>query len=366
MKKLIVVISVLLFQNTYSQQIDTKSITAYWQMVEYLKKNKPLTDSIWQSVYNLAPNKLLFDQAKKTTNPNFKDYDKNIRKAWEIIYMPSNKKLLDSIIKNVKEDDYANKYNGTLYLYNEYAKQEEKLKEFTKIITAPNYLSFCKKKALEMMPKNFKTNKSLDTLKIYIHCISGDGWATGKEILFGLSGLYKTETIALGALIGHEIHHIVRGSLDVTVDEIPKKDEFAVYALYDCLNEGSADLINVKYTIKESKFLQKFELEGSEIRLKTLDNWFAENSKSTLEVYKTNKDVNKLFEYSGGHNPGYFMALVIERNGFLNELKENIGNPFYFFNLYQKAAKSDKLKPFVFGVESEQYVKTLAEKYSKK
>jgi hypothetical protein len=69
--------------------------------------------------------------------------------------------------------------------------------------------------------------------------------------------------------------------------------------------------------------------------------------------------------YTSGHNPGYFMADIIVREGYKKLLIENVQDPFYFITLYNKAAKKDKNRPPVFSAVAMRYCKQLKKKYWK-
>jgi hypothetical protein len=348
------------FQTLNAQKFDTKSIDKFWSLVTIMKADKPITDSLWTDFYNEKGNKIWFDASRNLD----KNYPESYRKCMEIVFMPSKKVLLNGYLKNINARSL-----DTIFvkgLYENYALNEAGLRQFFKRMKETAYMDSVYFLASKMLPKNFvKPQKKLDTLNIFIHGIESSAMAGSKGIFFALAGLYTIEKTQFGALGGHELHHILRVSL--LTEKIDSTEEFGVYALEDCLNEGSADLINVPNVINQPNFesLRIFQLEGSEDILKTLDNWLKTAYISKGKTYKTYREVQELFKYSGGHNPGYFMADVIQSNGFLEDLREHISNPFYFLKLYQKAAKKDPRKIFLFSKESLKYVLILEKKYLK-
>ncbi|WP_316804457.1 DUF5700 domain-containing putative Zn-dependent protease [Pedobacter nototheniae] len=76
--------------------------------------------------------------------------------------------------------------------------------------------------------------------------------------------------------------------------------------------------------------------------VKQLDTAMQLILKSKGAAFKTVKQYRNLMNYSSGHNPGYYMADIIVRNGYRKALIENVQNPFYFIYMYNKAAKKDK------------------------
>ena len=64
-----------------------------------------------------------------------------------------------------------------------------------------------------------------------------------------------------------------------------------------------------------------------------------------------------------GHIPGMYMMHVIRRNGFMQDLVAQVHNPFYFFYLYNKAAKADAQKPPQLSEKSIRFLKWMDDKY---
>jgi hypothetical protein len=361
MKISVLSISLLIVTTSYAQNFDTKSLDKFWALTMLLKQDQPITDSLWADFYNQKANKIWFDASRGLD----KNYPETYRKCMEIVYMPSKKPVLEGFLKNINARSL-----DTIFvkgLYEEYFLQEQDIKTYYDKVLKSAYMDSAYMLALRVLPKNFvKPQKHLDTLNLYIHGIEGSAMAGRKGIFFGMSGLYTIDRGQFAALAAHEIHHYLRPSQ--LKDRIEKADEFAVYGLDDCLNEGSADLLNVPNMINkpDAERLRIFQLEGSETILKTFDLWlktaYLTNSKTT----HTHDEVKELFKYSGGHNPGYYMTDVIQRNGFLDDLRGHIGNPFYFLMLYDKATKLDKNKLFKFSKESIKYAKILQKKYLNK
>jgi Putative zinc dependent peptidase (DUF5700) len=359
-KALLFVANLLFVPHAYAQNFDTKSLDKFWALTELLKQDKPISDSLWTDFYNQKANKIWFEAARGLD----KNYPESYRKCMEIVYMPSKKAVLNGFLKNINARGL-----DTIFvkgLYEEYFLQEKEIKTYYDKVLKSAYMDSAYVRALRVLPKNFiKPQKHLDTLNLYIHGIEGSAMAGRKGIFFGMSGLYQIDKGQFAALAAHELHHYLRPSQ--LKDSIKSADEFAVYGLEDCLNEGSADLLNVPYNINNPDFarLKIFELEGSETILKTFDAWLKTAYLTKGKTTHTHDEVNELFKYSGGHNPGYYMAEVIERNGFLDDLREHIGDPFYFLILYDKATKRDKNTPFTFSKESLLFAKQLRKIYVK-
>ena len=70
-------------------------------------------------------------------------------------------------------------------------------------------------------------------------------------------------------------------------------------------------------------------------------------------------------DFSNGHVPGTYMSHYIENNGLKPKLLKHLDDPFYYFLVYNEAAKKDKSKPFVFSKQSIAYLTSLRKLYLK-
>jgi Putative zinc dependent peptidase (DUF5700) len=360
LKTIIIAIFLCFFQNLKAQKFDTQSIDKFWDLVGTLKQDIPISDAAWTDFYNQKGNKIWFDASRGLD----KNYPEAYRKCMEIVFMPSKKAVLNGYLKDINSRGLDTVF--VKQLYEEYALNEAGLRHYYKRMRETAYMDSVYALACKVLPKNFvKPQQKIDTLNIFIHGIETSAMAGRKGIFFALGGLYRIELSQFGALGAHELHHVLRESQ--VKEKIDTTDEFAVLGLNDCLNEGSADLLNVPNIINLPQFerLRKFQLEGSEDILKTFDNWLKTAYLSKGKTTKSYDAVKELFKYSGGHNPGYYMADVIQRNGFFGDLREHIGDPFYFLMLYDEASKRDKNVSFKFSKESIKYAKLLQKKYLK-
>ncbi len=359
MRKLIIISLLTSINFLSAQNFDTQSATKFWELVDYVKKDNQITDVLWKDFRNQKADSLWFGMAKQMD----KNYEQFYRNAVEIVFRKSNKTKLDSIL-NIPKDSPRNLQNIFVKgLYRNYFLEEKGMRIFYKKILEKGYVDKIYKIASTMLPKKYKKPQNeLDKLNIYVHCIESSANSTKQGIIFSVAGLYDFEKHYFGVLGAHELHHKLRKSN--LKETITKNHEYAVQIMDDCLNEGSADILNnyPVFALGELKELKESILKESEQKLKTIDNWFLESSKDNSKT-KSQDEINSLFDYLGGHNPGYFMASVIVKNGFKNELKETVDNPFNFFLLYQKASKLDKLKPINFSIESIQFITELEKLY---
>lgn len=133
------------------------------------------------------------------------------------------------------------------------------------------------------------------------------------------------------------------------------------------LNEGSADLIDKKYMTKKDTILLPFQryfntfFEEGKHLLPQIDSLLQLSAKGS--TFTVRQFLNGTV-FTEGHVPGTYMAHYIEKNQLKSQLVAHINDPFYFYLLYNEAAKKDPSKPYVFSKASVAYITKLRKKYS--
>ena len=347
-----------------AQTIHTESADKFWQLITKLESDEPISDSMWLDFRSQFANNNWIERHNSGWNKN---YESGIRKALEIVFRPSLQDVRDSIIALPEPDEFTPKSDDWNYvnmhtqdLSSLYLNKIDSIKEFYDRSIDGSYSEKMYNMALEMLPKKFEKPNQLDTINIYIFGISAAASAGSYGIMLPVGFLYERDKDQVGSLGAHELHHILRGSENHLSADIKDQDMYAVYAMHSALNEGSANLIGMNYTGFED-WKTRYTEDSEEIIL-SLDSLFS----STSRLEATREAINSLFKYSGGHNPGFYMADVINRNGLKEALRENVYNPFYFFLLYQQAASKHSSQPPLFSPKSIQYIKSLQQAYYKK
>jgi hypothetical protein len=152
------------------------------------------------------------------------------------------------------------------------------------------------------------------------------------------------------------MHHVLRKPFGFPTKE--KQDEGIMYFMSSVLNEGTADMIDKVVNIAHNDELpigmkyKDFELFQADSIVAQVDSNLMVMQKTEGKTFKTEKDYRNLIRWTSGHCPGYYMTDIIARNGYKKQLMNHIQNPFEFIYLYNKAAKKDKEKPYVFNDES--------------
>ncbi|WP_316839097.1 DUF5700 domain-containing putative Zn-dependent protease [Pedobacter gandavensis] len=338
-----------------AQQVDLSSLNAFWKITDRLKQGDTLSRAAWKSFLELEGNRLYID------NQGFSEvFLDNYRKTLQMVYNPKNEARVQKMM-----DDKLN--NWLAYKINQYKIHEKELKAYAAKLQEPTYLDNMYLYCWQWLPKRLH-QKSPDT-KIFIIGIDNDALVHRGTIVFTLWNVYNQDKLKNGILGAHELHHVLRKPRSIVATS--PSEEGIIYALQVVLNEGSADMIDKKYSFDKSKDIV-YEFHFDDLLLNKPDSIVMQldSSMQTLAEskglkFKTVKDYRNLFNYSSGHNPGYYMADIIVRNGYRKELIENVQNPFCFITLYNKAAKKDKQHPPVFSDQAIAFSKVLEAKYWK-
>ena len=346
------------FLNTSkAQTFHMEPLEAYWKMIEPLKKGDSLSPETWNQFLNIEANQTYVQ------NQGFdKNYLERLRKSIEVVYMPQNAEILQKRVAAIEKDPASNWLTYKVYVYKTH---EKELKGFEKKLVIPEYLSLIYKNTFSMLPTSLQIKD--DKVNIYVLGIENDAIAGNGTVIATMWNLYNADKIQSGALLGHEMHHVLRKPFGYK--NVEKQDEGLMYFINVVLNEGSADMIDKPTNIASEKILP-YALCYKDFLIPQADSIIVVANKNIMELqvskgknFKTEKDYRKLVQYTSGHKPGYFMADVIVRNGYKNQLLKIIQNPFQFIYLYNKAAKKDKKNPPLFADESIKYIQMMEKKY---
>lgn len=345
MKKAIYVLFFLLSNiSIYAQEINLEAVEKYFSITDSLKKNIPLSQKTWDNLLSYKGIQLYI-----ANNALNKETLEIYRKNLEYAYMPKYDSLLSARLKN------REKY-FTLWIFNNYKVQELELKKYYKKIKENKsaYLDSIYKHSNDFLPKRI-WKKAKETT-IYFIPLMNDAIAEENDVVFTLYCAYHYDKLKYGVLGGHEIHHVLRKN-KYTKDE---KDKYLYEALTLLLNEGSADLMDKKYTAlkecPEDLAYYEYLIESAKSALPVLEDAILEHIDNTKQIKK--KDLQTIVPMSG-HIPGCFMATIIERNGYKQELVKNIDDPINFILLYNRVAKIDTEKPYTFSDKTINYIQKI-------
>ncbi|MDH6253454.1 hypothetical protein M2347_003181 [Chryseobacterium sp. H1D6B] len=341
-------------QIVYSQTFDDSSCWEYFKITKDLKNDKPLDKKTWnQFLKNEAIQVYLNDQGVDST------YIENYRRAMEIVYMPKNSAGLEKRLKDPMT-------NWWVYIVNEYKVNEDQMKKYlTEIQKDPkHYFDTCYQYTYQMLPKKYQ--KKAPESKVTIIPIHNDAHVKNGWMVFTLLSAYFHDANKMGAMGGHEFHHVLRPQL---VFETEDQDKVIVGLLQRILNEGSADLVDKIYEGKDAVKLLEFQrgireefiADGAKV-IKNIDSLL-----SVKPLDRSKLKLNKLINIgnTSGHVPGCYMSSIIEKAGYKKELVKHVDDPFEFVYLYDKASKKDK-NAYVLSAATMDLVRELDKKYRPK
>ena len=327
-----------------AQEINFDALTTYFSITDSLRQNIPLSKNTWRT-FLAHKGVQLYISNNALDEKTMEVYRKNL----EYVYMPKYDSLLNARLQKREQ-------NFILWVFNNYKNQELELKNYYKHIEANKsaYLDSIYKNCYAFLPR--KMWKKANETTLYFIPLMNDAVAEEKDIVFTLYCAYHYDKLKYGALGGHEIHHVLRK----TKHTRSEKDQYLYEALTQVLNEGSADLMDKKYTAStecpEDLAYYEYLMESAKSSLTLLETAISEHIQNVKQIDKT--DLPQIVPMSG-HIPGCFMAAVIERNGFKKELMKNIDDPIAFVLLYNKSARIDAEKPFVFSDQTIEYIQKI-------
>lgn len=347
MKNIIKIVgAILISQCCYGQRIDFSVAERYFQITDSLRENISVDDSSWNSFVAMK---------------GMKEYisDKHIelemdgyRQILQYVYMPQNDSLLHSYLKEPE------KYNKT-YLVNQYKENEDALRQYIRQIRKmPDlYLDSVYENAYSMLPYKMQLTSMGST--VYFVPLFSDALLHQYDLIISMYAGYFLDNIKYGALGGHQLHHLLRRNRKL----ISERDKYLYGILTAVTDEGMADLIDKPIPDSvECPAVLKYGatfLKESDSALAMLDSAIKEHADGKQLI-----DSNSICNLAlyGGHVPGYHMALVIERNGFVKEMIKVADDPLKFFVLYNKAALLDDKKPYLISDKTIAYIKLLMKK----
>jgi hypothetical protein len=342
-------------QTITAQPIDVTPCTRYYKITDRLRKGDSLSKDTWNTfLQDKAIQSYMADQG--VNNAYYESY----RRSMQIVYMPQKDSILHRRLK-----DSVNYW--LTYMIYQYKKNEPGMKAYLKKITDNRaaYFDASYRYAYTALPK--RAHRKLPDYRFSIIPIHNDAHAQDKWIIYTLLCAYFNDSNRLGALGGHELHHALRPQPNF---KLAHQDESAATIMYVIMNEGTADMVDKKYMTDTAKtllpyqrYFQDFFDEGKRI-IPHLDSMLQINAqKDTVIKYR---EYLKGTQFTSGHVPGTYMSYYIEKNGLKAKLLPHIEDPFYFFIMYQEAAKTDKTKPYLFSAITMAYIEQLHQKYTVK
>lgn len=339
---------IVFFTITHSskaQTINIDAVTAYWKLTDRLKQNIPLTDDEWNAFIAINGNKTYAESEFTARDLGY------YRKAIEIVYMPKN----DSIMKvNLKAQ------NWYCMLAKRYKDEEPVLKAYlANTIQNPAYFNNAYQYVYEYLPK--KAQHHIQGLNLYYNCLSNDAVSYPNGLYFSLLSVIDNAKAKTGTLEAHELHHRLRTNIDFDSTKVSNAHaDGLVWALNSIPNEGIADMIDKPDAYRiDTAGIKEWLLDPAPATLKSLDSCMQLMAANKTAGLEKTRYYRKMLKGTVGHMPGFYMARIIVKNGYKNQMVNQSNDPFQFFYIYNKAAKKDDDHPYLFSETSMHYLKHL-------
>ena len=333
---------------------NTEAVTKFWEVVDVLKNDEELNDSLWNSYFGLTGNKRYMEKNRSEAQAL------QHREFLELYFRPS---LADSLILVSQSGELQ---NNDIFQNLKYIKDNENsVRKYSDILTSPEYLPVAIELTKKHLPKN-RINEIPENLTIYIQAITYDAAVQDSSMYFGLSIVHDFDKLQQGTVAAHELHHVMRKKKEIT-NTLTARDSASMYVISKVNNEGAADLIDKVFVLKPEyntlmgPLFKQILLNDIEPVIKKLDEALVKNAGES-DKFVSKREFDEIIKYFSGHIPGFYMAEVIKRNGMEQELIESCDNPFNIFYLYNESASSDDAKPVKFSPEAMEYLKVLEEK----
>lgn len=326
-----------------AQTVNIEAATRYWELTDALRQNKPLTDAAWQELLALPANKIYVPGVFP------EEALKRYRKAIEVAYMPRHDSLLQAKLQ-AKVWYYV--------LVNDYKQREPMYRKYVQeVAQKPSYLETMYTYAYEYLPKRAHTK--VTDLRLYYTPLGNDASSRDEGIVFSLNSAVDWNKPKAGILEAHEMHHQLRPRPNF--GKASEQDKPLLWALDAVQNEGIADLIDKKPQVQspDSASVQSWLLMPAPAVIQRLDSVLQVGAKMGNAALPIRKFYQRLYNGTAGHLPGFYMASIIEKQGYTPQMLATIDNPMAFFALYQKAARKDKTHPPLFAKTSLAYLKKL-------
>lgn len=337
----------------HAQTVNVEAVTRYWQLTDGLRQNLPITDAAWNDFINLPGNKT-YIRNSFLRNPLDPTSLERYRQALETVYMPQNDSLLQAKLR-AHEEPYV--------LVNDYKQRESVYRDYVReAVQSPKYSALMYTLAYEYLPTRAHT--TVNGLRIYYTALSNNATSQPDGIFFSLKAAVDNDEPKPGIVEAHEMHHQLVPTKEFSA--IAPEDKSLFWVLRAMRSEGIADLIDktVQHQVAgDPHHIQALFLDPAPRAVQQLDSLLQAIATRGAAASQPISYYVRLFN-GAGHVPGYYMARVIEVNGYLKPWIATLDNPFTLIYNYQKAARKAPNHPPQFSRVALKYLKKLEKKYS--
>ncbi len=335
-------------------EIDTSSFDFLIELYSEMKKGQEITAEKWGELLNTMGYQALLNEE---FSENF--FKRNL----ELAFNPTKSEELRNALEVTTESRYLRYY----------IEVREKMADYQNHVKTLQKNWARLEDAIITRAQSLLPYKEFDE-EITVSIAVFDRDARAYEAII-LDPIFTTQMESFVSIVAHEVHHILRhGLLKYDKDKVEDEEKDIVWVLEQMQAEGIADHIDKGYFIygKEQDFFHKqyvtmFKQYVSEVPkiMKDLDEIFLKLSQGVYQKEVAGKELRNKIPLSC-HPLGYYMANIIIKNSLLDDMIRDIGNPFSFVKLYNKAVLADRKEMPSFALETIEQIDKLEQKYVKK
>lgn len=321
---------------------DLSALPLFWRMADSLGQNKMLSEADWDVFFGHP----LYQQIEKSAQRK-----KPLKHFLSIVFKPSNKSVLDSILQGTKTVRPLH-FSMVKHL-NEVKNRRAEIEAFARDFNPEKWGVQVLEKVQSYLPLGVTTTYGLPKIYVGLFENNGFGGATIATDLLHLMNQNVTENIDY---LAHEAHHYYTNKLNKSRRPVATREEsqdtiFLLYAFGSLRDEGIASLLD-KSKFLDSTYRQSIahrpEKESNAKEFATfyqqspavitrIDSLLTCVAEGRLDIGTGGKQIKGILPW-GGHPTGMFMAKLIEARLGKAALLDCCYNTFDFMLAYQDAA----------------------------
>lgn len=324
-------------------QVDVSSAKQYLNLAKQAVEGTMPTESDWNDLFASPAYEALFTKV----NWDKKEFEGNVKNAFDIVYDPSRADLCDSIAAQLDSVDLATLESELPFFVSTALSVKNNLQSYSSILEsfdADEVVSEANKLALSLVPNNGE-GLSPEGCTIYFIVWDLECRALGGALFLDVNSFFHDGLQAATESLAHEMHHFY---LMPVFSKVYKDDvmDGAVLFLVNNMKEGVADILNKKQMPLTSLApYGKRMLEVYNADYENTPQVLAEIDKITCDYLDGKLDVEQYFQKSfdcvhfEGHTTGDYMVFLIRDQLGLEAVVESVGDLDKFIDNYNAAAE---------------------------
>ncbi len=347
---------------SFAQTVDLTSVDEFFKVTSTLQNGKIISDEQWTDFDNSTGYKKYADSKNKFVI-------NTIKASIAMAFGSKEPDVKDSVLSFSKEEMANNRklmfQKRILTNYLDMIGSYDAVKSFRENYNFDAFVKRSKLRLFSFLGKPVDTSFTFKT--VYFNCMDADGTNAEDAIYLDLNLIYKMTDEQRINFLAHEYFHNYREKFENHAFNHRCDLNFGIDMLQ---NEGIADLIDKTDGYKNyyTTVIQEPELKEVMVNLynqapedlEKLQQVILEYAKNELSENETIDEWIEIVKFNG-HAIGFYMANQIVKAGHENEMLETFFNPFAFFALYNKAAKT--LNTFQLSDEFMDYLRSITLEY---